>query len=155
MWDTVKKHLTKGKALYFSHGFGITYKDQTNIIPPEDIDVILVAPKGSGTSLRRLFLEGKGLNSSFAIHQDVSGNAREKAIALGIGVGDKIIMLENSWYSVISPENCSTILWGSWDYKEQAAESLKLTAQNKITSASVPAAFLDSSKLSPTKSAIS
>ena len=57
MWDTVKKHLTKGKALYFSHGFGITYKDQTNIIPPEDIDVILVAPKGSGTSLRRLFLE--------------------------------------------------------------------------------------------------
>ena len=87
MWDTVKKHLTKGKALYFSHGFGITYKDQTNIIPPEDIDVILVAPKGSGTSLRRLFLKGKGLNSSFAIHQDVSGNAREKAIALGIGVG--------------------------------------------------------------------
>ena len=87
MWDTVKKHLTKGKALYFSHGFGITYKDQTNIIPPEDIDVILVAPKGSGTSLRRLFLEGKGLNSSFAIHQDVSGHAKEKAIALGIGVG--------------------------------------------------------------------
>ena len=87
MWDIVKKHLTKGKVLYFSHGFGLTYKDQTNIIPPEDIDVILVAPKGSGTSLRRLFLEGKGLNSSFAIHQDVSGNAREKAIALGIGVG--------------------------------------------------------------------
>ena len=72
MWEIVKKHLTKGKVLYFSHGFGITYKDQTNIIPPEDIDVILVAPKGSGTSLRRLFLEGKGLNSSFAIHQDVS-----------------------------------------------------------------------------------
>ena len=87
MWDTVKKHLTKGKALYFSHGFGITYKDQTNIIPPKDVDVILVAPKGSGTSLRRLFVQGNGLNSSFAIHQDFTGNARDRVIALGIGVG--------------------------------------------------------------------
>ena len=87
MWPTVKKHLTKGKTLYFSHGFGITYKDQTNIIPPNDIDVILVAPKGSGTSLRRLFVEGNGLNSSFAIHQNYSGEARNKVISLGIGVG--------------------------------------------------------------------
>ena len=87
MWDTVKKYLTKGKALYFSHGFGITYKDQTNIIPPKDVDVILVAPKGSGTSLRRLFVQGNGLNSSFAIHQDFTGNARDRVIALGIGVG--------------------------------------------------------------------
>ena len=86
-WPTVKKYLTKGKALYFSHGFGITYSDQTNIIPPEDIDVILGAPKGSGTSLRRLFVAGKGLNSSFAIHQDVTGRARERVISLGIGVG--------------------------------------------------------------------
>jgi ketol-acid reductoisomerase len=87
MWPTVKTHLTKGKTLYFSHGFGITYKEQTNIIPPDDVDVILVAPKGSGTSLRRLFVEGNGLNSSFAIHQDYSGNARDKVISLGIGVG--------------------------------------------------------------------
>jgi len=87
LWPTVKKHLTKGKTLYFSHGFGITYKDQTGIVPDADTDVILVAPKGSGTSLRRLFLEGKGLNSSFAVHQNASGKAREKAIALGIGVG--------------------------------------------------------------------
>jgi len=86
-WPTVKKNLTVGKSLYFSHGFGITYNDQTGIIPPSDVDVFLVAPKGSGTSLRRLFLEGKGLNSSFAIHQNASGKAREKAIALGIGVG--------------------------------------------------------------------
>ena len=50
--------------------------------------------------------------------------------ALGIGVGDRVIMLENSWYSVISPENCSTILWRSWDYKEQAAEALKLTSSD-------------------------
>ncbi len=87
MWPTVKKHLNAGKTLYFSHGFGITYKEQTNIVPPSDVDVILVAPKGSGTSLRRLFLAGKGLNSSFAVHQNASGKAREKAIALGIGVG--------------------------------------------------------------------
>jgi len=87
LWPTVKKYLTPGKALYFSHGFGITYKDQTGIIPPADVDVILVAPKGSGTSLRRLFLAGKGLNSSFAIHQDATGNGRTRAIALGIGVG--------------------------------------------------------------------
>lgn len=87
LWPTIKKYLTPGKALYFSHGFGITYKEQTGIIPPADIDVILVAPKGSGTSLRRLFLAGKGLNSSFAIHQDATGKGRERAIALGIGVG--------------------------------------------------------------------
>ena len=87
LWPTIKKYLTPGKALYFSHGFGITYKDQTGIVAPEDVDVILVAPKGSGTSLRRLFLEGKGLNSSFAVHQDATGKARDRAIALGIGVG--------------------------------------------------------------------
>src|SRR3954454_15283535 len=87
LWPTVKKHLTKGKTLYFSHGFGITYKDQTGIIPPADVDVVLVAPKGSGTSLRRLFLQGKGLNSSYAIFQDASGKALEKVTALGIGVG--------------------------------------------------------------------
>ena len=87
VWPTVKKYLTEGKTLYFSHGFGVTYKDQTGIIPPANIDVCLVAPKGSGTSLRRLFVEGKGLNSSFAVHQNFTGKAREKAIALGIGVG--------------------------------------------------------------------
>lgn len=87
LWPTLKPFLTPGKALYFSHGFGITYKEQTNIIPPADVDVILVAPKGSGTSLRRLFLAGQGLNSSFAIFQDATGKARDRVIALGIGVG--------------------------------------------------------------------
>ena len=87
VWPTLKPYLTKGKALYFSHGFGITYKERTGIIPPDDVDVILAAPKGSGTSLRRLFVEGKGLNSSFAIFQDATGNARERVIALGIGIG--------------------------------------------------------------------
>jgi ketol-acid reductoisomerase len=73
--------------LYFSHGFGITFHEQTGIVPPKDIDVILVAPKGSGTSLRSLFLQGKGLNSSYAIYQDATGRAKERVIALGIGVG--------------------------------------------------------------------
>tara|TARA_R110002096_G_scaffold435224_3_gene659823 strand:- start:5971 stop:7017 length:1047 start_codon:yes stop_codon:yes gene_type:complete len=87
LWPTVKKYLTTGKALYFSHGFGITYKERTSIVPPADVDVILVAPKGSGTSLRRMFLEGRGLNSSFAIFQDATGKAYDRVVALGIGVG--------------------------------------------------------------------
>lgn len=87
MWPTVQKHLTAGKALYFSHGFGITYKDRTGIVPPKDVDVFLAAPKGSGTSLRRLFQEGKGLNSSFAVFQDATGHATERCLALGIGIG--------------------------------------------------------------------
>lgn len=87
LWPAVKSHLTEGKMLCFSHGFGITYSDQTGIVPPDNVDVVLVAPKGSGTSVRRLFLQGKGINSSYAIYQDVSGNAREKVLALGIAVG--------------------------------------------------------------------
>jgi len=86
-WPMVKKHLTRGKALYFSHGFGITFKEQSSIIPPKDVDVILIAPKGSGTSLRRLFVAGKGLNSSYAVYQDATGRAKERVLALGIGVG--------------------------------------------------------------------
>lgn len=86
-WELVKSHLTPGKCLYFSHGFGITYRDQTGIIPPAGVDVVLVAPKGSGTSLRRLFQAGKGLNSSYAIFQDATGRAFERVVALGIGIG--------------------------------------------------------------------
>ncbi|HEX5555006.1 MAG TPA: ketol-acid reductoisomerase [Chitinophagaceae bacterium] len=87
LWPTVEKHLTAGKALYFSHGFGITFNDQTGIKPAADVDVILAAPKGSGTSLRRMFLAGQGLNSSFAVYQDATGRARDRVIALGIGIG--------------------------------------------------------------------
>ena len=86
-WPVIKPYLTKGKALYFSHGFGITFHEQTGIIPPTDVDVILVAPKGSGTSLRRLFVAGKGLNSSYAIFQDATGKAKDRVLALGIAVG--------------------------------------------------------------------
>lgn len=87
VWPTIRKHLAPGKALYFSHGFGITYKERTGIVPPADVDVILIAPKGSGTSLRRMFLQGRGLNSSYAVFQDATGRAFERVVALGIGVG--------------------------------------------------------------------
>ncbi len=86
-WPLVKRCLNDGDALYFSHGFSITYKDQTGVIPPENVDVILVAPKGSGTTLRTNFLDGSGLNSSFAIHQDHTGRAKERTLALGIAIG--------------------------------------------------------------------
>ncbi|WP_304237632.1 ketol-acid reductoisomerase [Jiulongibacter sediminis] len=103
LWPTVKKHLTAGKSLYFSHGFGITYKEKTGIVPPADVDVFLTAPKGSGTSLRRLFVEGKGLNSSFAVYQDASGKAREKCIAMGIGVGSGYLF-ETDFYNEVTSD---------------------------------------------------
>jgi ketol-acid reductoisomerase len=103
LWPTVKANLTAGKSLYFSHGFGVTYKDQTGIVPPSDVDVYLVAPKGSGTSLRRLFVEGKGLNSSFAVFQDATGKAREKCIAMGIGVGSGYLF-ETDFYREVTSD---------------------------------------------------
>jgi ketol-acid reductoisomerase len=86
-WPRLKPLLTAGKALYFSHGFAVVYRDQTGVIPPNDIDVILVAPKGSGTTVRRLFLEGKGINASYAVHQDATGRALDRCLALGIAIG--------------------------------------------------------------------
>jgi len=87
LWPKVKACLNDGDALYFSHGFSIVYKDQTQIVPPENVDVILVAPKGSGRSVRANFLDGSGINSSFAVFQDYTGNARERTLALGIAIG--------------------------------------------------------------------
>ena len=86
-WPQIKACLNDGDALYFSHGFAITFNEQTKIIPPDNVDVILVAPKGSGTTLRTNFVEGSGLNSSFAVFQDYTGNARERTLALGIAIG--------------------------------------------------------------------
>jgi ketol-acid reductoisomerase len=103
LWPTVKKYLTAGKSLYFSHGFGVTYNDQTGIVPPADVDVFLVAPKGSGTSLRRLFVEGKGLNSSFAVFQNATGEARTKCIAMGIGVGSGYLF-ETDFYREVTSD---------------------------------------------------
>ena len=87
VWPKLKKYLTKGKTLYYSHGFAINWQDRTGVVPPEDVDVVMVAPKGSGTSLRTMFLEGRGLNCSYAIYQDATGKAEEKCIAVGIGIG--------------------------------------------------------------------
>jgi ketol-acid reductoisomerase len=87
IWPAVKKNLNAGDALYFSHGFSIVYKDQTKVIPQADVDVILVAPKGSGTSVRRNFLNGAGINSSYAVFQDATGHATERCLAVGIAIG--------------------------------------------------------------------
>ncbi|WP_185872820.1 ketol-acid reductoisomerase [Blattabacterium cuenoti] len=86
-WPTLKQYLNDGDSLYFSHGFGLTFNKQTKIFPPKNIDIFLVAPKGSGTSLRRLFKNGQGVNSSYAIYQDVSGKCLDKVLSIGIGIG--------------------------------------------------------------------
>ena len=86
-WPIVKKHLKKGKALFFSHGFSIVFKEQTGVIPPPDVDVILVAPKGSGRTVRTNYLAGSGINASYAIYQDATGRAKERVLALGIAIG--------------------------------------------------------------------
>ncbi len=86
-WPRIRQCLDEGNALYFSHGFGIVFKDQTGIIPPENVDVILVAPKGSGRNVRLNFLDGSGINSSYAVFQDFTGKARKRTLALGIAVG--------------------------------------------------------------------
>jgi ketol-acid reductoisomerase len=87
LWPKVKANLKKGDALYFSHGFSIVYKEQTGVIPPDFVDVIMVAPKGSGTSVRRNFVDGSGINSSIAVFQDATGRAMERTLALGIAIG--------------------------------------------------------------------
>jgi len=106
-WPTLKELLDDGKMLYFSHGFSIVYKDQTGIIPPSNVDVVLVAPKGSGRTVRTNFLDGSGINSSFAIFQDYTGNAREKTIALGIAIGSGYLFpttFQNEVYSDLTGE---------------------------------------------------
>jgi len=106
-WSTIKPHVTAGKTLYFSHGFAIVYADQTGVVAPPGVDVVLVAPKGSGTTVRRLFLEGRGINSSIAVHQDASGKAKERAYALGIAVGSGYLYettFEKEVYSDLSGE---------------------------------------------------
>ncbi len=106
-WPKVKECLNEGDALYFSHGFAIVYKDQTGVIPPENIDVILVAPKGSGTNVRRNFLDGSGINSSYAVHQDFTGRAKERTLALGIAIGSGYLFpttFESEVYSDLTGE---------------------------------------------------
>jgi ketol-acid reductoisomerase len=107
LWPRIKPHLKEGDALYFSHGFSIVYSDQTTIVPPEFVDVILVAPKGSGTSVRANFLAGSGINSSFAVHQDYTGRARERTLAVGITIGSGYLFpttFQNEVYSDLTGE---------------------------------------------------
>lgn len=107
MWPTVKKHLKKGKAVYFSHGFSIVFKDQTGVVPPPDVDVILVAPKGSGRSLRTNYLAGSGINSSYAIFQDATGHAKDRVLALGMAIGSGYLFpttFEKEVYSDLTGE---------------------------------------------------
>lgn len=107
IWPMVEKNIKKGSALYFSHGFSIVYKEQTKVIPGKDIDVILVAPKGSGLNVRRNFLSGAGINSSFAVFQDATGRAMDRTIALGIGVGSGYLFpttFEKEVYSDLTGE---------------------------------------------------
>src|SRR5512135_1699948 len=106
-WPKIKPHLKKGDALYFSHGFSIAYSDQTGVVPPDFVDVILVAPKGSGTSVRANFLAGSGINASFAVHQDYTGRATERTIALGIAIGAGYLFpttFQNEVYSDLTGE---------------------------------------------------
>jgi len=91
IWPKVKTHLKEGDAVYFSHGFAIVYKEKTGVVPPKNVDVIMVAPKGSGTTLRRNFLEGAGINASFAVHQDATGRAKERTLAVGIAIGSNYL----------------------------------------------------------------
>jgi len=107
VWPSLKPRLNEGNALYFSHGFSITYKDQTGVIPPPNIDVILVAPKGSGTSVRRNFLAGTGINASYAVYQDYTGKAEERALAIGIAIGSGYLFpttFEKEVYSDLTGE---------------------------------------------------
>ena len=107
LWPQIEPCLNEGDALYFSHGFSVVYKDQTNVIPPKHVDVILVAPKGSGRTVRTNFLEGSGINSSFAIHQDFTGQAKERTIALGIAIGSGYLFpttFEKEVYSDLTGE---------------------------------------------------
>ncbi len=86
-WPKIKPCLKEGDALYFSHGFSIVYRDQTGVVPPDNIDVILVAPKGSGRSVRSNFLDGSGINASYAVFQDFTGRAEQRTFAVGIAIG--------------------------------------------------------------------
>lgn len=102
VWPTIKANLKDGDALYFSHGFSIAYKKQTGVIPPPNVDVIMVAPKGSGLNVRRNFLTGAGINSSYAVEQDYTGRAEERCLAVGIGIGSGYLFPTTFQHEVFS-----------------------------------------------------
>ena len=108
-WQTVKENLNEGDTLYFSHGFGIIFNKDTKIIPPSNVNVVLVAPKGSGLTVRNHFLEGRGINSSYAIHQDYDGKAKELTIATAFAIGSGHLFettFEKEVHSDLTGERC-------------------------------------------------
>jgi ketol-acid reductoisomerase len=108
-WPTLKQHLNEGDCLYFSHGFGVIFHEQTHIVPPENVDVVLCAPKGSGLTVRTHFQEGRGINASFAVHQDFTGRARDRVLAAGIAIGSGHLFettFEKEVYSDLTGERC-------------------------------------------------
>ena len=108
-WNVVKKNLKENDTLYFSHGFGLTFQDKTNIIPPKNIDVVLVAPKGAGNTVRNKFLEGSGINASYAIYQNFTGNAKNKCLSLAFAIGSGHVFkttFEKEVYSDLTGERC-------------------------------------------------
>ncbi len=118
-WPQVRDNLDEGDCLYFSHGFSIVYKEASGVVPPENVDVVLVAPKGSGTTVRSLFLEGRGINGSYAIHQDATGRAQERCLALGIAIGSGYLFkttFENEVYSDLTGERGVLMgaIYGLW-----------------------------------------
>jgi ketol-acid reductoisomerase len=107
LWPQIKPLLKEGDALYFSHGFSIVYREQTGVVPPDYVDVIMVAPKGSGTSVRANFLAGTGINSSYAVQQDYTARALERTLAVGIGIGSGYLFpstFEKEVYSDLTGE---------------------------------------------------
>ena len=108
-WPTVKNNLVEGNTLYFSHGFGIVFHSETNIIPPKNVNVVLVAPKGSGLTVRNHFLEGRGINSSYAVFQDYDGSAKEIAISTAFAIGSGHLFettFEKEVHSDLTGERC-------------------------------------------------
>ena len=102
VWPMLKSCLKEGDALYFSHGFSIVFKEQTGVIPPDNVDVILVAPKGSGASVRTNYLAGSGINSSYAVFQDATGRAKERTLAVGIAIGSGYLFPTTFEHEVLS-----------------------------------------------------
>ena len=137
LWPKVKPCLKKGDALYFSHGFSITYKEHTGVIPPAFVDVILVAPKGSGTSVRRNFLAGAGINSSYSVFQDFTGRAEERTIALGIAIGSGYLFpttFEQEVYSDLTGERGVLMgaLAGIWMHSTRCSEKMDILPQKHL-----------------------
>lgn len=118
-WPKLKPWLTSGKALCLAHGFSIVFADQTGVVPPSDIDVFLVAPKGSGTTLRRNFLDGHGLNSSYSVYHDATGRARDRCLSIGFSIGSAYLFetsMRNEVYADLTGERGVLLgaIYGLW-----------------------------------------